>query len=349
MRALPVLSVLFVFVSASVLVVAGSDSFAADAKLRRAAIGSYAGPVSGHNLRKATGKRRSTIGLAPIPYSPNGSRTAPSTGESQEPAHEPGPRARHTIGLPDIRDLVRKINRSVVSIRMLEKGSSWSLGKIGIPGSDSGTTAKGYGSGFIISERGHIITNEHVLRHGSIIEVELLNGQKYSAKVLHKDSKNDLALIKIKAPRPLLPVQLGDSDAVELGEWVVGIGNPYGIGQTLMIGIVSAKKRVIPETAYPPLIQIDAAMNLGNSGGPLFNLDGEVIGINTIILWKSQGIGFATPVNICRRFLETRLSTTPPVRSASAPAINGMQPAADGPRTAGKAFNPLAPPWNNRR
>jgi serine protease Do len=135
---------------------------------------------------------------------------------------------------------------------------------------------------------------------------------------------------------------MGDSDSVELGEWVVGIGNPYGIGQSLMFGIVSAQKRVIPGSGYPPLIQIDAAMNLGNSGGPLFNLDGEVVGINTILLWKSQGIGFATPINTAREFLVKKNYQT---MKASASGESGpFGPLADQPRSM-HDFNPLDPPW----
>jgi serine protease Do len=231
----------------------------------------------------------------------------------------------------------------VVSIRMLEAGSSFSLGTLGFAG-ESGGKAMGYGSGFVISSNGHIITNEHVLRNGKQIEVELLGGKKHLAKVILKDSKNDLALIKIDATN-LQPVTMGDSENVELGEWVVGIGNPYGIGQSVMFGIVSAQKRVIPGAGYPPLIQIDAAMNLGNSGGPLFNLEGQVIGINTILLWKSQGIGFATPINVAKEFLERK--SRPPVKAASAPARGPIGPAPDEPRTLSEDFNALDPPWKS--
>jgi serine protease Do len=188
-----------------------------------------------------------------------------------------------------------------------------------------------------------------VLRNGTQIEVELLGGRKYLAKVISKDSRNDVALLKINAT-DLTPVVFGNSDGVELGEWVVGIGNPYGIGQSIMIGIVSAQQRIIPGSGYPPLIQIDAAMNLGNSGGPLFNMDGEVIGINTILLWKSQGIGFATPINVARSFLERRNGN----RRAEAVETGGpLGPVSDAPREAAgpvaQSFNPLDPPWKSKR
>jgi len=281
------------------------------------------------------------MGLAPVPYTPEPAAGAAEP-KGEEPTEEIGP--RH-LGYPDIRKLIKKVNESVVSIRMLETGSSWSMGGLRGAGDPNGK-ALGYGSGFIVSRNGHIITNEHVLRSGSQIEVELLNGQKYPAKVLHKDGKNDLALIKITAA-DLRPVQLGNSDSVELGEWVIGIGNPYGIGQSIMIGIVSAQRRSIPGSGYPPLIQIDAAMNLGNSGGPLFNMAGEVIGINTILLWKSQGIGFATPINVAREFLARK--TQPSVRAASASVLEPLGPASDQPRALQQPFNPLDPPWRFRR
>ena len=224
---------------------------------------------------------------------------------------------------------------------MLDSGSSFPLGSLGLAGESTGK-ALGYGSGFIVSNNGHILTNEHVLRNGTQIEVELLGGRKFLAKVLFRDAKNDLALLKIDVTNTQ-PVKMGDSDSVELGEWVVGIGNPYGIGQSVMIGIVSAQKRMIPGSGYPPLIQIDAAMNLGNSGGPLFNLEGEVIGINTILLWKSQGIGFATPVNIAKEFLDRKAHQ--PVRAASATGAAPLGPVADTPRGRSESFNPLDPPW----
>lgn len=276
---------------------------------------------------------RGRIGLTPVPYKP----------EPVNQKDEPIGAIRSLY--PDVRDLIKKVNRSVVSIRMLDGGSSWSFGNLGL-NSDANSKATGYGSGFIISSTGHIITNEHVLRNGTQIEVELLTGAKYIARTLFKDPKNDIALVKIDATG-LEPVKMGNSDSVDLGEWVIGIGNPYGIGQSIMIGIVSAQKRMIPGSGYPPLIQIDAAMNLGNSGGPLFNMQGEVIGINTILLWKSQGIGFATPINTARDFLERK--NHPPLKAASASNPGALGPEPDHPRSLSEAFNPLDPPWKSKR
>lgn len=247
-------------------------------------------------------------------------------------------------GLPNIRGLIKKVNQSVVAIRMLDSDDSWSLSRIGLT-KHASSKPTGYGAGFIISRDGYIITNEHVLRSGSKIEVELLDGSKYQAKAIEADKKNDLALIKIDCDKILIPVTLGDSDSVELGEWVVGIGNPYGIGQSIMVGVVSAKSRKIPGSGYPPLIQIDATMNLGNSGGPLFNLNGDVIGVNTILLWKSQGIGFATPSKSTMKFIRMAQNSGA-IRSASAPGYVGPRgPTANHPGPGAGVFNPLDPPW----
>ena len=312
---------------------------AEDYVIQKAATRPTSGDIRAHGLAQREDARSSgpsnRMGLVPIPFKPEPS-TPVQEGREDEPL-VPSP------SYPDIRKLVKRVNESVVSIRMLDSGSSWTIGGIGLSGDTNGK-AMGYGSGFIISRNGHLLTNEHVLRNGQQIEVELLNGQKYPAKILHKDPKNDLALLKINA-HDLKPVRMGNSDKVELGEWVVGIGNPYGIGQSIMIGIVSAQKRTIPGAGYPPLIQIDAAMNLGNSGGPLFNLDGEVIGINTILLWKSQGIGFATPVNVARDFLARKSNPTLKAVSTAGP----LGPASDQPRSLPEPFRQLDPPWTSAR
>lgn len=318
-----------------------APTWAEDFTLRKAAT-----PSITHNLPKFRGAdlnmtrpelRKRRIGLSPVPYVPQSPGNQPS-------AHTTIPRQRGA-GFPDIRSIIKKVNASVVAIRMLDSTSNWSIGSLGLTG-EPGVKAMGYGSGFIVSRNGLIMTNEHVLRNGSQIEVELLDGRKFRAKALYKDSKNDLALLRIRAGN-LRPVIMGDSDGVELGEWVVGIGNPYGIGQSIMIGIVSAQRRKIPGSGYPPLIQIDAAMNLGNSGGPLFNMNGEVIGINTILLWKSQGIGFATPVNVAKTFLSRK--TRRAIRSVAVSSIRPIGPVADQPRHIGDTFNPLDPPWKFKR
>lgn len=156
---------------------------------------------------------------------------------------------------------------------------------------------RGLGSGFIVSEDGYIITNNHVVERASDIKVILENGESYEAKPIGKDQKSDLALIKIEPNKVLPAVKLGRSDNLQIGDWVVAIGNPFGLGNTVTAGIISAKGRSLGLGAYDDFIQTDAAINPGNSGGPLFNLNGEVIGVNTAIIAGGQGIGFAIPID----------------------------------------------------
>ena len=137
------------------------------------------------------------------------------------------------------------------------------------------------GSGFIISHDGYIFTNNHVVEQADKILVKLSTGKEYEAKVIGKDAKTDLALIKIKQSESLPVAEIGDSDKLRVGDWVLAIGNPFGLEQTVTAGIVSAKGRVIGAGPYDNFIQTDASINPGNSGGPLFNMEGKVIGINT--------------------------------------------------------------------
>jgi serine protease Do len=159
------------------------------------------------------------------------------------------------------------------------------------------------GSGFILSTDGYIFTNNHVVEQADKIIVKLSDGREYDAKIVGRDAKTDIALIKIKATENLPVVQIGDSDKVRVGEWVVAIGNPFGLEQTVTAGIVSAKGRVIGAGPYDNFIQTDASINPGNSGGPLFNMEGKVIGINTAIVAQGQGIGFAIPIAMAQGIL----------------------------------------------
>ncbi len=159
---------------------------------------------------------------------------------------------------------------------------------------------KSLGSGVIIDRTGFILTNNHVVEKATSIKVKLSDGKEYDAKVIGKDAKTDIALIKVSAKNSLPVAALGDSDKLEVGDWVVAIGNPYGLDHTVTAGIVSAKGRVIGQGPYDDFIQTDASINPGNSGGPLFNLRGEVVGINTAIISGGQGIGFAIPVNMAK-------------------------------------------------
>jgi len=165
---------------------------------------------------------------------------------------------------------------------------------------------RGLGSGFIIDEDGFILTNNHVVEKTDEIRVTLADEREFSAKIIGRDPKTDLALIRIEADQPLKPLPFGDSDKLEVGDWVVAIGNPYGLDNTVTAGIVSSKYRNIGAGPYDNFIQTDASINRGNSGGPLLNTAGEVVGINTAIFSQSGGsigIGFAIPVNIAKDLL----------------------------------------------
>lgn len=162
---------------------------------------------------------------------------------------------------------------------------------------------KGLGTGMIIDSQGHILTNHHVAGGASKIEVLLSSGERYSAKLVGSDPKTDLAVLKISAKGNLPHVKFGDSDKAEVGEWVVAIGHPRGLDQTVTQGIISAKHRrgITEPSSYEDFLQTDAAINPGNSGGPLLNLEGEVIGVNAAIASESggfEGIGFTIPSNI---------------------------------------------------
>ncbi len=161
------------------------------------------------------------------------------------------------------------------------------------------------GSGFIISKDGYIVTNYHVIAKADQIKVILEGGKEsYPAKVIGTDPETDLALLKIDAKRSLPYLTFGDSDKVKPGEWVIAIGNPFGLDHTVTAGIISAKGRVIGAGPYDNFIQTDASINPGNSGGPLLNMKGEVIGINTAIVATGQGIGFAIPSNMAKKVIE---------------------------------------------
>src|SRR3990170_6146017 len=162
------------------------------------------------------------------------------------------------------------------------------------------------GSGFLIDSDGSILTNNHVVENASKIVVKLADEREFEAKVIGKDSKTDIAVIKIDAKGNFALPSLGDSDQLEVGEWVMAIGNPFGLDSTVTAGIVSAKGRHIGAGPYDNFIQTDASINPGNSGGPLLNLRGEVVGINTAIFSQSGGnigIGFAIPTNLVKELL----------------------------------------------
>jgi len=161
------------------------------------------------------------------------------------------------------------------------------------------------GSGFIIDTAGHVVTNNHVIEEADEIDVILSDGTVLSAKLVGRDTETDLALLKVVSKSVLQPVPFGNSDTAQVGEWVVAIGNPFGLGGTVTAGIISARNRDISAGSFDDFIQTDASINRGNSGGPLFNLRGEVIGINTAIYSPtdsggSVGVGFSVPSNLTK-------------------------------------------------
>jgi serine protease Do len=171
-------------------------------------------------------------------------------------------------------------------------------------GGDSGPReATSLGSGFIIDPSGYIVTNNHVIEGAEEITVRMQDNTEYKAKLIGHDPKTDLALLKIDAPKPLPYVEWGDSDKARIGDWVLAIGNPFGLGGTVTAGILSARQRDINAGPYDDFLQTDAAINRGNSGGPMFDSDGKVIGINTAIFSPSGGsigIGFALPSSLAK-------------------------------------------------
>jgi serine protease Do len=178
------------------------------------------------------------------------------------------------------------------------------FGQPGNGGMGNGQRAqRALGSGFIIDPDGYIVTNNHVVDGARDVSVTLTDGNKYSAKVVGRDAKTDLALLKISAGKPLPYVAFGNSDNAQEGDWVIAVGNPYGLGGTVTAGIISAHGRNINAGPYDDFMQIDAPINPGNSGGPLFNQSGQVVGIDTAIYSPtggSVGIGFAIPANVAK-------------------------------------------------
>ncbi len=170
-------------------------------------------------------------------------------------------------------------------------------------GQSQSPKAVGLGSGFVIDPAGYVVTNNHVVKGASEVTVRLDDDSVYPAEIIGTDPQTDLALLKIDAKRPLPALEFGDSDKAEVGDWVMAVGNPFGLGGTVTAGIISARGRNIDAGPYDDFLQIDAPINQGNSGGPLFNLDGSVIGVNTAIYSPSGGsvgIGFAIPSNMVK-------------------------------------------------
>jgi serine protease Do len=187
--------------------------------------------------------------------------------------------------------------------------------------------ASGSGSGLIVNDDGYIVTNNHVVGDAAEIEVRFFDKSKLIAQVIGKDPDTDLALLKVTADRPLPSARFGDSSTVKVGQWVLAVGNPFGLDRTVTLGVVSGIGREnINLSRYENFIQTDASINPGNSGGPLFNLRGEVIGINTAIINFAQGIGFAIPSNMARQVIDQLMAKGRVVRGWLGVGIQPLTP-----------------------
>ncbi|NTX03091.1 MULTISPECIES: trypsin-like peptidase domain-containing protein [Myxococcus] len=243
--------------------------------------------------------------------------------EGTAPAKQPMPPDMRGA-LASIAPLVESVKSAVVNVEVREaspargprRGSPWNGGGPGSPfggGMPFGSPfedpreegpRQGLGSGFVIDARGLVLTNNHVVADATEIRVQFPDGRELDAKVLGTDPLTDVAVLQLKGEVKGLPVvKLGDSDALRVGDWVVAIGNPFGLASSVSLGIVSAKARDIQVGPFDDFLQTDAAINPGNSGGPLFNLHGEVVGINTAIVGQGSGIGFAVPSTLVKELL----------------------------------------------
>ncbi len=228
--------------------------------------------------------------------------------------------------------IAEKLSPSVVNVKVVKKIEKADFDRPEMPDGPSGDfferffrqmptpqtpqaprTQQGMGSGVIISKDGYVLTNNHVVAGAREVTVTLADHKEYKGRIVGRDPQTDLAVLKIDAKESFPASTLGDSDNLKVGDWVVAIGNPFGLDHTVTSGIVSAKGRVIGAGPYDNFIQTDASINPGNSGGPLFNMQGEVVGINTAIIPQGQGIGFAIPVNTIKPLipqLETKGEVT---------------------------------------
>ncbi len=226
-------------------------------------------------------------------------------------------------GPPSFADLAEKLGPTVVNVytkKVIKGGQTSFHGQMpkdmpdffkkffDMPNRGSGKhKVMSLGSGVIISADGYIVTNNHVIKDADEINVRLTDYEEFKAKIIGRDPKTDIALIKIKSKKPLAFAPFGDSAKLRVGEWVVAIGNPFGFENTVTAGIVSAKGRNIGNSTYENFIQTDASINMGNSGGPLFNMEGELIGINSAIFSRDGGnigLGFAIPVNMVHNVVD---------------------------------------------
>ncbi len=249
------------------------------------------------------------------PLMPRAQADAAVAAQATAPAALPAPR-----GLPDFSSLVERYGSAVVNISVMQTVKTGTgepqfrgfdennpffefFRRFQIPAPQGEAPAHGLGSGFIVSPDGLILTNAHVVQDASEVTVKLTDKREFKAKVVGSDRQSDVAVLRIDA-KNLPTVKLGKSEDVRVGEWVVAIGSPFGFENSVSAGIVSATRRALPDGTYVPFIQTDVAVNPGNSGGPLFNLKGEVIGINSQIYSRTggyQGLSFAIPIDLAAK------------------------------------------------
>lgn len=254
----------------------------------------------------------------------NPSSPRPLAGESAPAPTTAAPFATPPMlsGTPDVATLVARVQPSVVNItteheikvqqRQFEDPFNWFFGqnrRAPRGPSDRSMKQTALGTGILIDSSGHVLTNAHVIDDADTVRVKLADEREYKAKVKGRDPKLDIAVLELEGAKDLPAATLGSSGALRVGEYVIAIGNPFGLGHTVTMGIVSAKSRTIGAGPYDDFIQTDASINPGNSGGPLFNLRGEVVGINTAINPNGQGIGFAIPIDDIKDELSQLLDT----------------------------------------
>jgi serine protease Do len=209
-------------------------------------------------------------------------------------SQQTGPARQYSA--PDFVDIIKGAKPAVVNIATERKISTKTSDRQGP--AEKSISLSSLGSGFIVTADGHIVTNSHIIDKTDNITVRLHNREQYAAQVILRDDASDIAILRIKTPQDLPAVALGDSSRLEAGQWVIAVGNPFGLEHTITVGVISASGRVIGEGPLDDLIQTDAAINPGNSGGPLIDVEGRVIGINTALVRSEGGgatIGFAIP------------------------------------------------------
>jgi len=276
-------------------------------------LGAFAGGCQ-HGIAQAAGLG----GAGPAPTSPAPFATPPVL-----------------AGTPDVATLVARVKPAVVNITTVHEVKAPRVGESTFPfsffgngfnpfggtphgggdengppgGGDEVLKQRALGSGFIVDAGGKVVTNAHVVDGADEVKVKLSDEREFDAKVIGRDTRLDIAVLQLQGAKDLPVAALGSSDAIRVGEYVVAIGNPFGLGDTVTMGIVSAKSRAIGAGPYDDFIQTDASINPGNSGGPLFNLQGQVVGINTAINPNGKGIGFAIPSDALRDVLPQLEST----------------------------------------